>query len=536
MAEKKKGFDLAATLGSAPGVSKSDTQQGPLAFVYADIDSIHPDPYNAKVYELSDLGGLMDAILLEGGLQQPIYVVPDGDNWTVKSGHRRHAALTALVKGTDKQPPHPELRSVPIVYRPNSDAEDLARITDGDLDDDKAKELTRLMGELRVLIGNMGNRKQTSAELSAAAKELEDHYVALAGMGVRFPGRLRDRVAEACNVSASKLARLKVIRDKLVPAKFVQAWEAGELPEQSAYALAQMPAMLQEAIAEAMGKHKYTPGWRLERIKDIGMDHYLSATATCPSGEGCSNGKGFLARDLDVNVCYVTGQCKCCVTCESVTDCKYACAEGKKKAEAARKKHEKLSAQKKKEAELAAKREADFTEGVAKRVLSVCGGDYESFHALDDELCRTNRAYSETWELDEIVEALAEGEEIDWGDYGGYSLFPIGALTELCRHLGVSADYILGLADDPMTQLAAAASAEAADGKPTWRSMGEPPEMPGLYYLKFGIEGTTIAEPMRYTILHEWVWPSGASLDDVEFLGWYPIPDDDDEEEVEDTP
>lgn len=539
MAEKKKkGFDLAATLGNTPDVSKSDTQKGPLAFAYADIDSIHPDPYNAKVYTLSDLGGLMDAILLEGGLQQPLYVVPDGETWTLKSGHRRHAALTALVKGSDIQPPHPELRSVPIVYRPNSDAEDLTRIADGDLDDDKAKTLTRLMGELRVLIGNIGNRKQTDAELSAAAKELEDHYVALAELGVRFPGRLRDRVAEACNTSASKLARLKVIREKLVPDKFVRAWETGELPEQSAYALAQMPTMLQEAIAEAQGKKQFsTPGWRLETIKRIGMDHYLSTTVKCPSGDGCTNGKGFLRHDLD-NSAYSGGNCKCCVTCAYVASCKYVCPEGKKIA-AEKKAADKEAKAKREESEkLNEKRELAFGIGVAKRIMSACGGDYESFRALNEELDMDTSVpeYSDEYGLLDVIEALEKGEDVaDY--YCGYNLMEIGSLMALCRHLGISADYILGLADDPMTQMAGAAPAETAPvatgEKPKWMPGDKPPREYMTCYCKF-----VDPQGYGYTIEARWLamegrWEHSAAGEEItdKCLGWYPIPDDEEDED-----
>lgn len=534
MAEKKKGFDLAATLGSAPGVSKSDTQQGPLAFAYADIDSIHPDPYNAKVYELSDLGGLMDAILLEGGLQQPIYVVPDGDNWTVKSGHRRHAALTALVKGTDKQPPHPELRSVPIVYRPNSDAEDLARITDGDLDDDKAKELTRLMGELRVLIGNMGNRKQTPAELSAAAKELEDHYVALAGMGVRFPGRLRDRVAEACDVSASKLARLKVIRDKLTPAKFVQAWEAGELKEDPAYVLAQMPIMLQEAIAKYRGK--LPSGEQLRRIQREGMEHYLCPSTTCKSGEGCTNGENFLRHDLSTSYIWDAGKCGCCVKCDEVASCKYVCPEGKRVAEKKKAKEAKEKEIADKKAEAAQNARLDFVGEIAKRVLAACEGKTEVFEAVKNKL-EQQGMFCE-WNLRSAVKSVAKGEALsDRGGYMGYRLFLPNWLAAFCRQVGTSADYILGLADDPMTQLAAAAPAETADGKPTWRSADKPPQKSGIYYVRVN----DVHSMRSYAIDAKWNAEKGIWEDEFDHsnmtdsvLGWYPVPSADDEEVADD--
>lgn len=537
MADKQKGFNLADVLddvADVADVSKLDTPEQPkgyLAFAYADIEDIHGDPYNPKVFPLSALEGLMDLILLEGGLQQPLYVEPEGEGWLIKSGHRRHAALAALVKGTDKQPPHPELRSVPIVYRPNANTEALGLVAD-DLDDDQQAKLLRLLAETRVLIGNMANRQFTAAQLSAAAEAMEAHYVAMAELGYRFPGRLRDQVAQACNISASKVARLKVIREKLVPARFVEAWKADKLPEQSAYALAQMPAMLQEAIAGAYAGDGMLQGWKLEDIRKTGMKHYLSTTVKCPSGEGCTNGKGFLGRDLDTRTYYGVGSCACCVTCVNVTSCKYACPAGK---EIAKKKRAETRAENKAErdAEARAKKaKTDFWAGLGERLASACDGDRDVYNAALDEL--DEKALENCWyDMCHTLPGLAFPDGVK---RSGVPYLTVDALTALCRQLNVSADYILGLAEDPLTQLAAAGAPVGTGGKPTWRPMDTPPERSGRYLLKFGFDGVTRVTIMQYNAdIDQWAWCStGTRLNSqAGCLGWYPIPEDDDGEEVE---
>ena len=81
----------------------------------------------------------------------------------------------------------------------------------------------------------------TSAEISRQAERVEMLLYQLKAEGVSFPGRMRDHVAEACKVSCSKLARLKVIREKL-SADWSARYQADKLNETTAYALAQMPS------------------------------------------------------------------------------------------------------------------------------------------------------------------------------------------------------------------------------------------------------------------------------------------------------
>ena len=53
--------------------------------------------------------------------------------------------------------------------------------------------------------------------------------------------------------SATKLARLKVIREGLVHSAFIYLFEKNKLPEQTAYALARLPEEFQNRVANVVG-------------------------------------------------------------------------------------------------------------------------------------------------------------------------------------------------------------------------------------------------------------------------------------------
>ena len=185
MAEKKTGFNLAEALA---GVSELDTGvDGREQIEYIDIDRIDDDPNN--FYELSGLNELAANIEL-CGLQQPIRVrvnPDDGSRFIIVSGHRRRAAIRQLVNdGRD------DLREIPCIRER----------TDG----------SAALQELRLIYANSDTRKLTSAEISKQAERVEALLYQLKDEGYEFPGRMRDHVAEACKLSKTKLANLKVIR------------------------------------------------------------------------------------------------------------------------------------------------------------------------------------------------------------------------------------------------------------------------------------------------------------------------------------
>lgn len=208
--------DFAKSVGAA--VSKLDTSE---QLQYLDIDLL--DANEANFYELSNLQPLADSIAMDG-LQQPLVVTPEENGrYKVLSGHRRRAAIRLLLE--ESEDPLPKLRSVPCLVR---------------------RYKSQHLAELQLILANSTARELTSAEKMRQAERIEMLLYQLKEEGYQFPGRMRDQVAAACNVSAPKLARLKVIREHLIP-EYMVAFEANRLPEQTAYALARMQDVFRHA-------------------------------------------------------------------------------------------------------------------------------------------------------------------------------------------------------------------------------------------------------------------------------------------------
>ena len=209
-----KNFDISKFAATLKPVSESD-HTGPEKIEYIDIGLLDGDERN--FYQLTDIDELADNIQM-CGLQQPIRVrAGEGGRFTIVSGHRRRAALAQLVdNGLD------QFRRVPCI-----------RETD---------DVSPALQELRLIFANSSTRKLTSAEIGEQAERVEALLYQLKEDGFEFPeGRMRDMVAAACNTHGSKLARIKVIRERLL-SNLRPAWDGGKMPEQAAYALAQFPA------------------------------------------------------------------------------------------------------------------------------------------------------------------------------------------------------------------------------------------------------------------------------------------------------
>ena len=150
MAEKQKGFDLAAALGS---VSNLDTGiEGREQIEYIDIDRLHQDERN--FYELPGIPELAANIEF-AGLQQPLRVRPDSEregHYIIVSGHRRHAALSQLVQeGNEK------FHQVACIVEKRSGATD---------------EVEGWLQELRLIYGNSDTRRMSSADLVKQAERV----------------------------------------------------------------------------------------------------------------------------------------------------------------------------------------------------------------------------------------------------------------------------------------------------------------------------------------------------------------------------
>ena len=443
-------FDITAAFQAAVGnVSKSDTDRETIEYI--GLDLIDDDP--ANFYRVDGLEELAANIEL-CGLQQPIRLRPtEGGRYVIVSGHRRRAALALLARENperwgaapcivERDPASPELR------------------------------------ELRLIMGNIDSRRPSPAEISKEAQRVELLLYLLKEQGYQFPGRLRDQVAAACQVSAPKLARLKVIREHLIPA-YLEHFDRNELPEQTAYALARMEPALQERLAAMLPA--MPTGGRAEELLELskeGVD--WRPTFSCPDGSPCTRKDAFLRHDVD---CGYGELCKgetCCLKCPQAKVKYFACDRACSKAKAARKEQRDEEAAKEALRREEAQRKTDQELQVRAARLAAAA----DAAGLTDDVELHVSDYSVPMEVG-TLRAWARGE---FGDTCRYS----GALTarqisdpaRLAQELGCSTDYLLGVTD----HLAPAVEAEpqTEDAEPgedgPWHWWPEQPTESGLYW------------------------------------------------------
>lgn len=395
-------FDLAAVLRDVP---KSDTGRDQIT--YLPLADLEADPDN--FYSVSNVDNLADAIATVG-LQQPLRVRRHPDNngkYMIVSGHRRRAAIAKLVEEGRK-----DLDPVPCIIEQAGGSSAL--------------------DELRLIYGNSATRDLTAPEISRQAVRVQELLYKLKEEGYEFPGRMRDHVAEACNISRSKLARLKVIREQLLPA-LLPLWEQGELNEDVAYKLAQCPQDLQQTLAEVRGnefRHMY--GWWAENLRKA--VETLDEIKTCPAtdeGSDCTNRERMVRRMCKAQPYTDLCSAKCCLKCSSMDTCKAACArcadlKAKHKAEAKAKAAEDQAA-------LAAREQPvkDYHDAVLQRVT-----DLMRYKGVSEE------------DLDRASEAPGQYDRSARNpDYipVGYWLYTehIMRLIRAADFLGVTLDYLL---------------------------------------------------------------------------------------------
>lgn len=382
---------------------------------YIDIDLIDDDPRN--FYALSGLDELAANIELLG-LQQPLRVRTNPDDRSrviIVSGHRRRAASRKLVEEGKEQ-----FRQIPCIR---------------ELD-----EASPALQELRLIYANSDTRKLSSADQSKQAERVEMLLYQLKEEGYEFPGRMRDHVAQACQISKSKLSRLKVIRYGLAEV-WCGLWEKNKLPEQAAYALARLPGDFQRRLFKVTNGSvqgnsvervlaKYEEGWRWE------------PTLTCPGGKACTNADAALRHDLDnYDMC---GGAKCCLSCNqfnrSYSPCERACS--KAKARRTEENAEKKASEEKEKARKQKKLQNEIAERA--RYLLVAADAAQ----IPDNTKITFSRYGGTFSIKQLRD-IAEGE---FGTYSPYSndLAPsvLADVGKIAKALHCSADYILELSDE----------------------------------------------------------------------------------------
>lgn len=420
MPEKKKGFDLAEKLKEVSSLNTGNQDRPQLEYI--DIDLIDPDPRNRKIERIQEMAENIALI----GLQQPLAIRPNPEaegRYIVVSGHRRREGLKMLVDEGDEQ-----YRMVPcLVGRPGE---------------------SEAMILYRLLSGNAVNQPLTSDQLAKAAEDMQKCIYALKEEGYEFPGKVRDYVAKALQVSGPKLARLKVIREGLIP-DYKTEWEKGKLGESVAYVVARFPADFQARLYKVLAS---LPGHagnadKLEEVRkrfENGWD--WNPCMTCPDGKECKRGDTFLRRDCGASA--YDGLCggkTCCLKCDKAKRDWSPCEQMCSKAKAARKeKKDAREAKAAQERDKQLKKDQKITQRNAQRLLVAI----EAAGLRDEKTI----PWSGSWRT-YTVKVIREWAEGDFSEHGlgyGPELEPkrCDNPIEVAQLLGVSTDWLLGVTEE----------------------------------------------------------------------------------------
>ncbi len=409
-------FDLSSLMET---VSNLDTTAAAPSVQLIPLEDILDNKANFYRVDPAELKPLADSIAMDGLQQYPL-VTPHPDQpgkYLLLSGHRRCAALRLLVE--DPENPREDLRQVPCTVR---------------------RYESPAMAELQLILANSTARVLTNAELAKQAERMELLLYQLREEGYEFPGRMRDQVAAACKVSAPKLARLKVIREKLKAPEFLLLFEKDKLPEQTAYALARLPEDLQQRLAlistdipgnvADMLLKKCGDGWRWE------------PEMQCPDGKTCKRGDSFLRHDLE-HPYEMCGGRTCCLECPRAQNEYAPCDRMCSKAQAVRKeKRDSQKAEAEGKAQELTRQYQRETQANARRVLRAI----EAAGLPDDT--RISWEYHDQYSVGQVRE-YAEGhfpEDKRW--FGAeLSRSRLGVPAQTAKVLGCSTDYLLGVTD-----------------------------------------------------------------------------------------
>ena len=235
-----KKFNLAALVPEMEAVSESDTPR----ITMIPITELRPNGGN--FYDTSNIADLVDSIELNG-LLEPLCVFRRAQgtgSYVIFSGHRRYLALHLLYKKNRAR-----WNEVPCIVYP--DPHDANRET------------------VMLIHANSTGRVLFNWEKAEQALRLKKALVAMREGGAELPGRIRDLVAKEMQMSASKLARLEAIGNRLTYRSWLELWKAGKLNESVAYRLSMLEWEEQEHVWLWLSENR--PGLSAEKLalKDV---------------------------------------------------------------------------------------------------------------------------------------------------------------------------------------------------------------------------------------------------------------------------
>lgn len=394
--------DVAAILGGQLAkVSDSDTPVKliPLNKITRNTLNFYP------ALDDDAMDALVDSIKANG-LLEPLTVVPQDDFYRLISGHNRFSALLRL------------------------------QAQAGAVGGYNQEVLCRVLPpmtpeqELTAVIEANRQRIKSDALLAEEAKRLTEAYTKRREAGENLPGRIRDRVAEAMQISKTKLANLNAIRNGIKVPGIMAKWERDEIPEAAALEIARLPVEAQYRLLDWVidGNHSYS----MRDVKKFAV-MWGGCMHKCPESSGfCTNAEAIYNQDYHGGEWSGAG---CCMKCLARDTCQAACGFARP--------HE----------------PEEGAGGIAPppKLENRVELSAEDWQVRRERFSERLRAARESTGLDRAAFAEKIGEYkatySAWenGNLPGSSAFP-----RLAQALGVSTDYLYGLTDDPAPKAAPA--------------------------------------------------------------------------------
>lgn len=261
------------------------------------VEDVHPNPGN--FYPPIDSAAMEDLqeSIQANGVLEPLLVVRDGDGYRLISGHNRLQAVRHLhLYGPDAQ----RWATVPCRILPPMD---------------KLREQTAIIEANR-------QRKKTPQVLQQEAEELTRLYTERKKAGEELPGRVRDRVAEALQISAARASRLAAIKTGLKVPGFQRMWRDGDINESVAYEISKLDLDQQYRLLDY-----HIDGGRplnLSTLRRFGMIYHKLCKGACQvTGRACE------IADQQYDAFFRggewTGCAGCCKNCNRRDTCATVC-------------------------------------------------------------------------------------------------------------------------------------------------------------------------------------------------------------------
>lgn len=421
-----KKFDLGELTRALSDVPEAVPKSGTLCMI--PLDDLLPNPKNP--YPLLDEDAmlkLMDSIE-DAGLLEPVSAYPMGDGkYMLVSGHNRREAYRRLRAERDDGSFCWDKMPCVIAEAPASAAK-----------------------ERIILVEANRQRVKSPKILTMEMETIGDAYYELVQAGQKPPGRKRDWIAKQMDITSARVGRLAKISKGLAPC-YKPLWDAGDLPEDTADALAGLSQDVQEWIKRVCPKK--TPTANAIRAMGERMESaqhgYFMPDFRCPDGGACAHQDKFLRHDLTCNSWETCNGAKCCVECgrggahrpgSYGTVCPEMCAK-------ARAVYEKAKAEKKdsEEREATKARSKAVQKAMADAARIVRAADAAG---LDDDT-KLKSAYSSLTKVG-VLRKISQGDiPEDMSNYGLSEIIPYGTkdLTSMAQTLHCSTDYLLGLTD-----------------------------------------------------------------------------------------